>query len=67
MIKFELYEIRAPITTENFIMLTEDKFYNGIKFHRIIDDFVIQTGDPNTRDNNPYNDGSGGSDQTIPL
>ena len=67
MIKFELYEKRAPITTENFIMLTEDKFYNGIKFHRIIDDFVIQTGDPNTKDNNPYNDGNGGSDQTIPL
>jgi peptidyl-prolyl cis-trans isomerase B (cyclophilin B) len=67
MVKFELYEKRAPITTENFIMLTEENFYDGIKFHRIIDDFVIQTGDPNTRDNNPYNDGMGGSDQTIPL
>lgn len=66
-ISFELYEKRAPITTANFIKLTEQKFYDGIKFHRIIDDFVAQTGDPNTRDNNPYNDGMGGSDQTIPL
>lgn len=67
VIKFELYEKRAPITTANFIKLTEEQFYDGIKFHRIIDDFVIQTGDPNTRDNNPYNDGNGGSDETIPL
>jgi peptidyl-prolyl cis-trans isomerase A (cyclophilin A) len=66
-IKFELYEELAPITTANFIKLAEDNFYDGIKFHRIIDDFVIQTGDPNTRDNNPYNDGSGGSSETIPL
>ena len=67
IIKFELYEQRAPITTANFIKLAEEKFYDGIKFHRIIDDFVIQTGDPNTRDDNPYNDGNGGSDETIPL
>lgn len=66
-ISFELYEKRAPITTANFIKLTEQRFYDGIKFHRIIDDFVIQTGDPNTRDNNPYNDGSGGSGETIVL
>jgi cyclophilin family peptidyl-prolyl cis-trans isomerase len=67
IIKFGLYEERAPITTANFIKLADERFYDGIKFHRIIDDFVIQTGDPNTRDDNPYNDGSGGSDQTIPL
>lgn len=66
-IKFGLYEELAPITTENFIKLADEKFYDGIKFHRIIDDFVIQTGDPNTRDNNPYNDGMGGSADTIPL
>jgi cyclophilin family peptidyl-prolyl cis-trans isomerase len=67
VIKFELYEELAPITTANFIQLAEENFYDGIKFHRIIDDFVIQTGDPNTRDSNPYNDGSGGSSETIPL
>jgi peptidyl-prolyl cis-trans isomerase B (cyclophilin B) len=62
-----LYEVGAPITTSNFLNLTREGFYNGIKFHRIIDDFVIQTGDPNTKDNNPYNDGWGGSAETIPL
>ncbi|UCH90265.1 MAG: peptidylprolyl isomerase [Thermoplasmata archaeon] len=67
VIKFELYTELAPITTDNFIKLADEKFYDGIKFHRIIDDFVIQTGDPNTRNDNPYDDGSGGSDQTIPL
>jgi cyclophilin family peptidyl-prolyl cis-trans isomerase len=67
VIKFELYERRAPITTANFIELSNKFFYDGILFHRVIDDFVIQTGDPNTKDNNPYNDGSGGSSDTIPL
>ncbi len=67
IITFELYEHLAPITTSNFINLSNNDFYDGILFHRVIDDFVIQTGDPNTRDNNPYNDGSGGSSQTIPL
>jgi peptidyl-prolyl cis-trans isomerase B (cyclophilin B) len=62
-----MYEVGAPITTNNFLNLTKRGFYNGIKFHRIIDDFVIQTGDPNTKDNNPYNDGWGGSEETIPL
>ena len=68
IIKFELFERRAPITTANFINLSIDAFYDGILFHRVIDDFVIQTGDPNSRDDeNPYNDGSGGSEETIPL
>lgn len=62
-----LYQVGAPITASNFLNLTRGGFYNGIKFHRIIDDFVIQTGDPNTRDNNLYNDGWGGSAETIPL
>jgi cyclophilin family peptidyl-prolyl cis-trans isomerase len=67
VITIELYEKRAPITSSNFINLSIAGFYDGILFHRVIDDFVIQTGDPNTKDNNPYNDGSGGSSQTIPL
>ena len=62
-----LYEEGAPITTANFINLSSSGFYDGIKFHRIVDDFVIQTGDPNSKDSNPYNDGTGGSSQTIPL
>ena len=62
-----LYEQGAPLTAQNFIKLTATKFYDGCKFHRCIDDFVAQTGDPNSKNDNPYDDGYGGSDQTIPL
>lgn len=46
--KFEiqLAEDKAPITTKNFIELAEKKFYDGVIFHRIIDGFMIQGGDP---------------------
>lgn len=67
LIQIELYEHLCPITTANFIDLANSGFYDGIKFHRCIDGFVAQTGDPNTLDDNPYNDGSGGSDTPIPL
>ena len=66
-IKIELYENMVPITTKNFIDLAQSGFYDGISFHRCIDDFVAQTGDPNTKNMNPYDDGSGGSGKTIPL
>jgi peptidyl-prolyl cis-trans isomerase B (cyclophilin B) len=66
-IKFELYDNMTPITTQNFVDLASTGFYNDIKFHRCIDDFVAQTGDPNTKNMNPYDDGSGGSGTTIPL
>jgi cyclophilin family peptidyl-prolyl cis-trans isomerase len=62
-----LYDYGAPITVNNFVNLSVGGFYDGILFHRIVDDFVIQTGDPNTKDSNPYNDGMGGSSETIPL
>ena len=42
----EMFENKAPKTTENFISLVEKKFYNGIIFHRVIDGFMIQGGDP---------------------
>lgn len=66
-IRFELFEDLAPITAGNFIDLAESGFYDGIYFHRVIDDFVVQGGDPNTRNMNPCDDGWGGSEQTIPL
>lgn len=40
----ELYEDRMPLTTDNFIRLAEDGFYDGLVFHRVIEDFVIQGG-----------------------
>jgi len=71
IIEIELYEKRAPITTANFIMLAESGFYDGTLFHRVIDHFVIQGGDPNTKDNNNqldwYDDGSGGSGTKIDM
>ena len=54
----ELYPDIAPITVENFKKLVNDKFYDGLIFHRIIKDFMIQTGDP-------LGTGIGGSDENI--
>lgn len=45
-ITLELFADKAPITVSNFVALTGDNFYNDIKFHRIVKDFMIQTGDP---------------------
>src|ERR1700750_2110790 len=46
----ELYEKEAPKTVENFEKLANDGFYDGVKFHRVIPDFVVQGGDPLSRD-----------------
>jgi len=42
----ELFEQQAPKTVENFVKLAEKKFYDGVIFHRVIDGFMIQGGDP---------------------
>lgn len=44
-----------PFTTSNFIKLAKEGFYNGVKFHRVIEDFMIQTGDPLSKDENKKN------------
>lgn len=54
----ELYPDIAPVTVENFKKLVEEKFYDGIIFHRVINNFMIQTGDPTGT-------GTGGSEETI--
>lgn len=45
-ITIDLFEKDAPITVNNFVFLAKDKFYDNVTFHRIIKDFMIQTGDP---------------------
>lgn len=44
--EIELFEDKAPVTTGNFIKLAEEGYYDGIIFHRVIDNFMIQGGDP---------------------
>lgn len=44
--KIELFAKDAPVTVNNFVFLAKDHFYDGVPFHRIIKDFMIQTGDP---------------------
>lgn len=54
----ELYQDKAPTTVDNFIKLAEKKFYDATIFHRVIDGFMIQGGDPN-------GDGTGGPGYSI--
>ena len=58
IIKLELYPEIAPITVENFTKLVSEGFYDGLIFHRVIKDFMIQGGDPEGT-------GMGGSDTKI--
>ncbi len=64
-IVLELYQDQMPITVENFVNLANDGFYDGTKFHRVIPGFMIQGGDPNTRDGDPSTYGTGGPGYTI--
>lgn len=59
-IKLELFKKDAPITVENFLKLSQEGFYDGTKFHRVIKDFMIQGGDPNSKDDDWSDDGMGG-------
>ena len=49
-IELELYPQHAPQTVNNFVFLARQGFYDGVKFHRVIADFVVQGGDPLSRD-----------------
>ena len=57
-IKLDLYPDEAPVTVANFVKLAKDGFYDGLTFHRIMEDFMMQGGDPK-------GDGTGGSEREI--
>lgn len=59
-VEVEFFNDDAPQTVGNFIRLAEEGFYDGVKFHRVIADFMIQSGDPNSKDDDWSNDGLGG-------
>lgn len=64
IINLHLFD-RTPIHQANFIELAADGFYDGTHFHRIIPNFMIQGGDPNSRDGDPATDGQGGPGYTL--
>ena len=64
-IKIELFNETTPKTVANFALLAKKDFYDGVKFHRVIKNFMIQTGDPLSKDNDPTNDGTGGPGYTF--
>src|SRR3989344_4147391 len=59
-ITIEFFGADAPKTVANFAKLAREGFYNGTKFHRVIKGFMIQGGDPNSKDDDWSNDGTGG-------
>ena len=63
--KLKLFPNIAPKHCKNFKKLANSGYYDETKFHRIIPGFMIQGGDINSRDNNPYNDGQGGPGWTV--
>lgn len=64
--KIELMEEKAPETVANFVKLAGEGFYDGTKFHRVIADFMIQGGDPNSKDDTKVSQwGMGGPGYTF--
>ncbi|PJC56404.1 peptidylprolyl isomerase, partial [Candidatus Kaiserbacteria bacterium CG_4_9_14_0_2_um_filter_41_32] len=65
IIELELFKDIMPITAGNFEKLVSEGFYDGVKFHRVIDGFMIQGGDPNTKTPNVLTYGTGGPGYAI--
>ena len=64
-IRFELLADVAPLTAAHFASLAEQGYYDGVTFHRVVPGFMLQGGDPNTRDRDPRNDGQGGQQHPV--
>jgi peptidylprolyl isomerase len=65
VIEIELFQNAMPITAGNFKKLANEGFYNGTKFHRVIKNFMIQGGDPNTKTDDVMKYGTGGPGYAI--
>lgn len=65
-VEIELFQDFMPITAGNFIKLAEEGFYNNTKFHRVIEGFMIQGGDPNSKGDDVMIYGRGGPGYSIP-
>ena len=65
VIELELFLNKTPTTSENFIKLSKEGFYDNTKFHRVIKGFMIQGGDPLTKEDNESLYGTGGPNYTI--
>jgi cyclophilin family peptidyl-prolyl cis-trans isomerase len=66
-IVIEFFPNAAPKHVKNFKQLSRSGFYNGTHFHRVIPGFMIQGGDPNSKDNDRSNDGTGDSGTKVPA
>jgi peptidyl-prolyl cis-trans isomerase B (cyclophilin B) len=65
-IRLRFFPEQAPRHVENFKKLAREGFYDGTSFHRVSPGFMIQGGDPNSRDADPTNDGLGGPGYSLP-
>lgn len=65
-IQIELFVHEAPETVASFLRLAADGFYAGTTFHRVVPGFMIQGGDPNSKNRDPRDDGQGGPGFTLP-
>ena len=65
-IRVEFFTADAPQTVANFLTLAQKGFYDGVTFHRVIKDFMIQGGDPKSKDQDSANAGTGGPGYVFP-
>lgn len=65
-IEIEIFQDKTPLTAENFIKLVSNNFYDGVRFHRVIEGFMVQSGDPLSKDDSMMSRwGTGGPGYTF--